>query len=174
MQPPRPLGRQQAGYGGVRCDVRIHVRTKKEEKKLAKISKEELIALLNKDLALEYTACVQYTQHQGVLKGAMYQSIQKELVLHAQEELAHATILADQIDYLGGVPTVEMPTPKTSEDNETMLQQDLEGENDAIARYITRIKQAEELNLYHLAQQLRNILIVEQEHAMDLEQALGK
>lgn len=138
------------------------------------ITKEQLIELLNKDLGLEYTACVQYTQHQGVLKGAMYQTIQKELVIHAQEELAHATILANQIDYLGGVPTVNMPTPKTSRDNREMLEQDLEGENDAISRYIVRIKQAEELNLYHLAQQLRTILAVEQEHAMDLEQALGK
>lgn len=141
---------------------------------MASITKEQLIELLNKDLGLEYTACVQYTQHQGVLKGAMYQTIQKELVIHAQEELAHATILANQIDYLGGVPTVTMPTPKTSPNNEEMLKQDLEGENDAINRYIVRIKQAEELNLYHLAQQLRTILATEQEHAMDLEQALGK
>ena len=141
---------------------------------MEKITKEKLIELLNKDLALEYTACVQYTQHQGVLKGAMYQSIQKELIIHAQEELAHATTIAAQIDYLGGFPTVDMPNPKTSKENETMLKQDLEGENDAIARYIVRIKQAEEINLYHLAQQLRNILAVEQEHAMDLEQALGK
>jgi bacterioferritin len=141
---------------------------------MAKISKQKLIELLNKDLSLEYTACVQYTQHQGVLKGAMYQNIQKELVVHAQEELQHATILASQIDYLGGFPTVEMPLPKTSKENIEMLKQDLAGENDAIARYIVRIKQAEELNLYHLAQQLRSILTVEQEHAMDLEQALGK
>ena len=141
---------------------------------MAKPTKEKLIELLNKDLGLEYTACVQYTQHQGVLKGAMFQTIQKELVIHAQEELAHATILANQIDYLGGVPTVAMPVPKTSADNVEMLEQDLEGENDAIARYIVRVKQAEELNLYHLAQQLRTILAVEQEHAMDLEQALGK
>ena len=138
------------------------------------ITKEQLIELLNKDLALEYTAIVQYTQHQGVLKGAMYQSIQKELIIHAQEELQHATILAAQIDYLGGVPTVEVPPAKISNDNVTMLQQDLGGENDAIARYIARIKQAEELSLYHLAQQLRNILAQEQEHAMDLEQALGE
>ena len=55
-----------------------------------------------------------------------------------------------------------------------MLKQDLAGENDAIARYSRRIRQAEELDLYHLAQQLRNILAMEQEHAMDLEQALGK
>ena len=141
---------------------------------MAGITKERLIELLNKDLALEYSACVQYTQHQGVLKGAMYQNIQKELAIHAQEELQHATILANQIDYLGGFPTVDVPSPKTSKNNEEMLEQDLAGENDAITRYSTRIKQAEELNFYHLAQQLRNILAVEQEHAMDLEQALGK
>ncbi len=141
---------------------------------MGSITKDQLIDLLNKDLGLEYTAMVQYIQHQGVLKGAMYQSIAKELAVHAQEELQHAIILANQIDYLGGVPTVEMPPAKSSDDNVTMLQQDLDGENDAIARYIMRIEQAEKLNLYHLAHQLRNILAVEQEHAMDLEQALGK
>lgn len=141
---------------------------------MPKVSKKQLISLLNKDLGLEYTAIIQYTQHQGALKGAMYQSIQKELIIHAQEELQHATILAAQIDYLGGVPTVDTPPAKIAKDSVKMLKQDLDGENDAIARYISRIKQAEELNLYHLAQQLRNILAMEQEHAMDLEQALGK
>jgi bacterioferritin len=154
--------------------VRPTTAQRREEANMATVTKKQLIELLNKDLGLEYTACVQYTQHQGVLKGAMFQTIQKELVIHAQEELAHATILANQIDYLGGTPTVNVPVPKTSSDNEKMLQQDLDGENDAIARYIVRIRQAEKLNLYHLAQQLRNILAVEQEHAMDLEQALGK
>jgi bacterioferritin len=137
------------------------------------VTKERLIELLNKDLALEYFACIQYVQHQGVIKGAAYQTIQKELAVHAGEELGHAIVLANQIDYLGGVPTVDMPRPNTSPDNETMLRQDLDGENDAIGRYIERIKQAEALDLYHLAEQLRTILSVEQEHAMDLEQALG-
>ena len=141
---------------------------------MAAVTKKKLVDLLNRDLSLEYTACIQYTQHQAVLKGAMYQSIQKELIIHAQEELAHAVIIADQIDYLGGVPTVIMQPAQISADNVEMLTQDLAGENDAIARYIVRIKQAEALDLYHLAQQLRTILAVEQEHAMDLEQALGK
>lgn len=141
---------------------------------MAEIEKEKLLELLNKDLGLEYTACVQYTQHQGLIKGAMFQTIQKELVVHAQEELSHAIALVVQIAYLGGVPTVDMPTPKISNDSKTMLQQDLDGENDAIKRYTLRISQAEELDLYPLAQQLRNILAVEQEHAMDLEAALGK
>jgi len=141
---------------------------------MSSITREKLLDLLNKDLSLEYTACIQYTQHQAVMKGARYQSIQKELIIHAQEELAHAVIISSQLDYLGKTPTVEMPPPKVSSDTVEMLNQDLEGENDAIARYTARIKQAEELDLYHLAHQLRNILIVEQEHAMDLEQALDK
>jgi bacterioferritin len=137
-------------------------------------SKEELLNNLNHDLSLEYTAMVQYIQHSGVITGAAYGNIQKELVIHAGEELQHAIVLADQIDYMGGVPTVDVPAAKASPDTVTMLKQDLEGENDAISRYIARIRQAEELNLLHLAQKLREILAVEQEHAMDLEQALGK
>ena len=55
-----------------------------------------------------------------------------------------------------------------------MLQQDLDGEEDAVHRYKTRIEQAEQLKEFALAHQLRNILAMEQEHAMDLRQALGK
>lgn len=55
-----------------------------------------------------------------------------------------------------------------------MLEQDLAGEKDAISRYKLRIEQTEELKELALAQQLRNILAMEREHAMDLKQALGK
>jgi len=138
------------------------------------IGKKQFIDLLNKDLAWEYTAMVQYTQHSGVLTGAAYMAIRKEIIIHAQEELAHATILSGQISFLGGFPTVDVYSPMTSKKNETMLEQDLAGEEDAIKRYTERIAQAEDLNLYHLAQNLRTILAMEQEHAMDLQEALGK
>ncbi len=138
------------------------------------ITVEELIDLLNKDLALEYSAAIQYIQHAAVMSGAQYGDVIKELKIHANEEIGHAIILADQIDFLGGVPTVEVGAIKTSDDNVEMLEQDLAGEEGAIARYKLRIEQAEELKEFALAQQLRNILAVEQEHAMDLKQALGK
>jgi bacterioferritin len=83
-------------------------------------------------------------------------------------------ILADQIDYLGGSPSVDMGKVLTSKDNDQMLQQDLNGEEDAIRRYKVRIEQAEQLKEFALVQQLRNILATEQEHAMDLKKALGK
>ena len=133
-----------------------------------------LVKLLNNDLSLEYSAAIQYIQHAAVMSGAQFGDIIKELKIHVTEEIGHAMILADQIDFLGGVPTVDVGKIHTDKDNVKMLEQDLAGEEDAIARYKTRIRQAEELEEFALAQQLRAILAVEQEHAMDLEQALGK
>ncbi|HLE09312.1 MAG TPA: ferritin-like domain-containing protein [Thermodesulfobacteriota bacterium] len=138
------------------------------------ITKEKLVKLLNLDLSLEYSAAIQYIQHSSVMSGAQYGDVIKELRIHANEEIQHAVILADQIDFLGGFPTVAVGAMKTSRDNVAMLRQDLEGEEDAIARYKVRIEQAEELKEFALAQQLRNILAIEQEHAMDLKQALGR
>ena len=138
------------------------------------ITLEKLIELLNIDLSKEYTAMVQYVQHSGVMTGAEYGDIIKELKIHASEELQHALILADQIDYLGGFPAVDVPPAATSKENKEMLEQDLTGEEDAISRYKTRIMQAEELMELALAQKLREILSMEQEHAMDLKNALGR
>lgn len=138
------------------------------------ITDQKLIDLLNHDLELEYSAAIQYINHSAVMTGAAYGDIIKELKIHANEEVQHAMILAGQIDFLGGEPTVKVGDIKTSRDNQTMLKQDLEGEEDAIRRYKIRIEQAEELKEFALAQQLRNILATEQEHAMDLKQALGE
>jgi bacterioferritin len=135
---------------------------------------EKLIDFLNKDLELEYSAAIQYINHAAVMKGAAYGDIIKELKIHANEEIQHAIILADQIDYLKGKPSVGVGPVKINEDNIVMLEQDLEGEEDAIRRYKLRIDQAEQLKEFALSQQLRTILGMEQEHAMDLEQALGK
>ena len=138
------------------------------------VTTEKLIELLNKDLALEYSAAIQYINHAAVMTGAAYGDIIKEIKIHANEEIQHAMILADQIDYLHGSPTINVGKIQTSEDNDEMLRQDLDGEEDAINRYKSRVEQAEQLKEFALAQQLRNILAMEQEHAMDLRQALGK
>jgi bacterioferritin len=138
------------------------------------IKLKKLMDLLNMDLELEYSAAIQYINHAAVMTGAAYGDIIKELKIHANEEIQHAMVLADQIDYLGGLPSVNVSKILTCKDNDEMLQQDLDGEEDAIKRYKVRIEQAEQLKEFALAQQLRNILATEQEHAMDLKQALGK
>jgi bacterioferritin len=137
------------------------------------MTKEELVSLLNKDLTKEYSAAIQYIQHAAKVTGAHYQSIQKELVVHANEEIDHAVQLAEQIAFLGGDPTIEIAERMVSDNSDEMMKQDLEGELDAIRRYKERIKQAEELGEYGLKRVLEDILIMEEEHARDLQAALG-
>ena len=139
-----------------------------------KVSKEELLERLNADLAWEYAAMIQYVQHASVITGAEYESIIAELLVHANEEMQHAINLSDQIDFLGGVPAVDVQTIKTSGESNEMLEQDLAGELDAIERYKERIAQAEGLREYGLRRVLEDILIMEEEHARDLMTVLGK
>jgi bacterioferritin len=139
-----------------------------------KISKEELLDRLNADLAWEYAAMIQYVQHASTITGAEYESIIAELLVHANEEMQHAISLSDQIDFLGGVPAVDVQTIETSGESKRMLEQDLAGELGAIVRYKERIAQAEALREYGLRRVLEDILIMEEEHARDLMTVLGK
>ncbi|MCX6374264.1 MAG: ferritin-like domain-containing protein [Actinobacteria bacterium] len=136
------------------------------------LTRAELIDELNKDLAKEYSALIQYVQHASVITGPQYDAISAELTVHSNEEHLHAITLSDQIDFLGGVPDVNVADIHISPDSKTMLEQDLVGELDAIARYRERIGQAELLQEYGLRRALEDILVVEEEHARDLQSAL--
>ena len=138
-----------------------------------KITREKLISLLNEDLAGEYQAIISYVIYSQVLKGAEYMKIAEELKIHAAEELAHALIIANQIDYLGGMPATNPKPVKTSENAKDMLHFDLENENDTIRRYRARIRQCESLGEFAMAEQIRTILIQEQDHQIALATALG-
>lgn len=137
------------------------------------ISRKELITLLNEDLAREYQAIIAYAVYSQVLKGAQYMNIAKELEVHAGEELAHALIISKQVDYLGGMPTTVPKEVRTSEKPEDMLRFDLENENETIQHYRERVRQCEALGEYAMAEEIRQILVQEQEHQIDLATALG-
>jgi bacterioferritin len=139
-----------------------------------KLSRKELINLLNEDLAREYQAIISYVVYSQVLKGPAYMNIAGELEKHAGEELSHALILSKQIDYLGGMPIVTPRPVKTSEKAEEMLQFDLDNENETIRNYRLRVRQCEALGEYAMAEHIRDILVQEQEHQIDLATALGK
>ncbi len=137
------------------------------------ISRQELIAKLNEDLAREYQAIIAYVVYSQVLKGAQFMNIAGELEKHAGEELKHALIIAKQIDYLGGTPVVTPKAVKLSDKNEDMLRFDLDNENETIRNYRERVRQCEAIGEYALAEHIRGILVNEQEHQIDLATALG-
>jgi bacterioferritin len=111
-------------------------------------SKDEIIRGLNEDLAREYKAIIQYVVFSSTLKGAEYQDIAEQLKVHASQELAHALEVAKQIDYLGADPTVKGKDAEYSQDSERA------GE-------------------FALSEALRDIIAQEQDHEIDLKDALG-
>ncbi len=139
-----------------------------------KITMKKLLSELNKDLEWEYAAAIQYVQHAAAINGAQYDSIQKELLIHSQQEMQHAVLLSVQIDTLGGVPTVDVEKREISKNSVEMLKEDLKGEEYAIKRYKERIGQAEDLKEYGLRRVLEDILIQEEEHRRDIANALSK
>lgn len=138
------------------------------------ISRDRLAELLNEDLAREYQAIIAYVVYSQVLKGAAYMNIADQLAIHAKQELDHALIISRQIDYLGKMPVVTPKPVRTSEDPKQMLRFDLESEGETIRNYRERVRQCEELGEYAMAEQIRQILINEQDHQIDLATALGE
>jgi bacterioferritin len=137
------------------------------------ISRDRLAELLNEDLSREYQAIIAYVVYSQVLSGAQYMGIAAQLEIHAKQELDHALILARQIDYLGKMPVVTPKPVRTSKKPEDMLRYDLDNENETIRNYRDRIRQCEALGEYAMAEQIRQILMQEQDHQIDLATALG-
>src|ERR1700758_5233175 len=140
----------------------------------AGITRERLAELLNEDLSREYQAIISYVVYSQVLKGAEYMSIADQLEIHAQQELKHALIISRQIDYLGKMPSVTPKPVRTSDKAKDMLRFDLENENETVRNYRDRVRQCEALGEFAMAEQIRQILMHEQDHQIDLATALGE
>ena len=145
----------------------------KEQNASASSAREALIQSLNEDLAREYQAILAYVVYSQMLKGAEYMNIAAELEKHAGEELEHALTVAKQIDYLGGTPTVTPKPVVVTKDNKGMLREDLKNETETIKNYRARVRQCDDLGEFAMAELIREILVQEQEHLIDLATALG-
>jgi bacterioferritin len=137
------------------------------------MDKDKLVELLNADLELEFRSIVQYTQHLATVKGVEYQPIAEMIRPHLRQELEHATVLAAQIDFLGGVPTTRVPAVPGETDPRRALESDLELEERQLAAYRDRFEQVEEMGLPDVAEALRPLLEQTQDHVRELRGALG-
>jgi bacterioferritin len=146
----------------------------KTDDKNAPLTRDRLAQLLNEDLSREYQAIIAYVVYSQVLKGAEYMNIADQLEIHAKQELDHALIIARQIDYLGKMPTVIPKAVKTSDKPKDLLRFDLENETETIRNYRERVRQCEVLGEFAMAEQIRQILVNEQDHQIDLSTALGE
>ena len=132
-----------------------------------------MVELLNEDLSREYQAIIAYTIYSQTIKGAAFNNIASQLEEHAAEELSHALQIARQIDYFNGTPTNVPTQVKVSDKAEEMLRFDLENERQTILNYQQRIRQADAMGEFALGEVLRGIITQEQDHLLDLADALG-
>ncbi len=146
---------------------------KREQGQSQPISRQQLIDNLNQDLAREYQAIISYVIYSQTLKGAAFMNIADQLEQHAEQELHHAMIISKQIDYLGGTPANTPKPVKMSDKAEDMLHFDLDNENITVKNYRERVRQCEALGEFAMAEQIREILVDEQDHQIDLATALG-
>jgi len=137
------------------------------------MDKAKLLELLNGDLELEYRSIVQYIHHIATAKGAEFQSTIEELRAHLTQELDHATALAEQIDFLGGVPSVSVPSVPEAPTTRAALELDLELEQGQLERYRERVTQTEQMGLGDVTEAIRPLLHQTQDHVRDLQGALG-
>ena len=71
------------------------------------------------------------------------------------------------------MPTVVSKPVKTSAKVEDMLRFDLDNETETIRNYRERVRQCEGLGEYAISEQIREILVDEQDHQIALATALG-
>jgi len=137
------------------------------------MDKSAFIDELNADLRTEFRSIVQYVQHIATLKGAEYMSTIDELRQHVNQELHHALTLAEQVDFLGGTPSTDVPVVPSESDPRRALELDLDLEQEQLQRYRDRTAQANDLGLADVAEALRPLLEQTQEHVRDLQTVLG-
>ncbi len=69
-----------------------------------------VIKLLNDALATEWVCVLRYYRHYYMAKGMLADSVKAEFLEHAQQEQAHAALLAERIVQLGGEPDLNPDT----------------------------------------------------------------
>jgi bacterioferritin len=142
------------------------------------IEVSEIINLLNRAYADEWLAYYQYFIESKVVKGIMKDAAIVELNQHAADELRHATMVADRIIQLGGVPLLNpnewmkktncgYDEPKDF-DVVSVLQDAIKGEQCAIKTYssIVDLVKDKDIVTYDIVSQ---ILADEVEHEEDLQ-----
>ena len=104
-----------------------------------------VIEALNKAVALEHAASLQYNQHALLVRGLWRKVFADFFSAESHSALDHARKFGQKIVALGGVPTIEVgATVHQSLDVQEMLRQDLQLERQAMQAYFAAHALAED------------------------------
>jgi bacterioferritin len=140
---------------------------------------DTVIRLLNEALATEIVCVLRYKRHYFMASGIHAQAVAAEFLEHANEEQAHADLIAARISQLGGEPNFN-PDGLTARSHSvyaegsslvSMIREDLVAERIAIDSYGQMIRFIGDRDSTTRAM-LEGILATEEEHAQDLANLL--
>ena len=136
------------------------------------MDKQTLIDNLNKDLAGELSAIIQYISYAAKATGPYRPQLAAFFLEEVVDEQGHAQFLANKVVALGGEPvTVPAPVPPAS-NNREMMEAVLAAERQAIVDYTQRAQEAEEFGDKGLVVQLEDMVRDESSHAEETERML--
>jgi len=135
---------------------------------------EKLTDLLQRAIAGEMQAAIQYMWQHVVMVGLEAESVGPAIRGIAMSEMKHAEQIAERLNYLGGIPTTKPNPIYVGGTIPAMLAIDVTAEEDTIALYMDVIAQAKEDNDHETALMFREIILEEQEHHNILITLLGK
>ena len=141
--------------------------------------KKVVIKLLNDALATEYVCVLRYYRHYFTASGMLADAVKAEFLEHAQQEQAHANLLAERIVQLGGEPDLDPDTLskrshaeyKVGKDLRDMVKEDLIAERIAIDSYREMINYIGDRDTT-TKRILESILAQEEEHADEFSDLL--
>ena len=99
------------------------------------MSNKKFIDQLNTVLAWELAGIIQYLHHGVMVTGPERETFKEFFAEGSEEAHSHATIVANRITALGGVPTVEPQRIRQAINLDAMLTATLELEQDALAAW---------------------------------------
>lgn len=146
---------------------------------MEKMSKEELLKMLNHALELEHAAYIQYLSHAELIEGENAEPIIERLKEIANDEKNHQDKFRSLIGMLGGIPSMSVAETHPARTIREILEQNLKDEKEAVDTYrkIYETIVKERGKGYYdmiLEHEVRHIIMDEQEHITELELLLGK
>jgi len=144
-----------------------------------KADRPTVIKILNEALATEIICILRYKRHYFMADGIHAQAVKAEFLQHANEEQAHADLIAERITQLDGEPNFSPEGLSTRSHAEyvegkdllDMIREDLVAERIAIDSYSEMIRYIGNDDVT-TRRMLEGILAMEEEHAEDLKTML--
>lgn len=142
--------------------------------------RKTVLKLLNDALATEIVCILRYRRHYFMAKGIESKSIADEFLVHANEELGHADLIAERIVQLGGEPDFSPDSLASRSHAEyiaadslaNMIKENLIAERIAIDSYREMIQYLGDQDPT-TRRMLESILAVEEKHAEEMADLLG-